>query len=187
MDANRWAFAQAWPALEELEAAIDLTRAAVENMIVNREAMAQRCVENFSTVTQLADTLVTLGGLSFRDAHELVGALVREAIDAGIRADGITHDMLLTVAARHGCDEAASRVTARELATALDPLVNVQVRSHVGGPAPDTVSRAIEDGRTALDQDRQRLEAFRAALDGAHEALRAKVTESLRSGRPWVG
>jgi len=52
------------------------------SMQVNREAMADVARRGYATATDLADYLVKKG-VPFRDAHEVVGKVVRTAIDAG--------------------------------------------------------------------------------------------------------
>jgi len=51
-------------------------------MRVNREVMADVARRGYATATDLADYLVKKG-VPFRDAHEVVGKVVRTAIDAG--------------------------------------------------------------------------------------------------------
>jgi len=52
------------------------------SMQVNREAMADVARRGYATATDLADYLVKKG-VPFRDAHEVVGKVVRTAIDTG--------------------------------------------------------------------------------------------------------
>ncbi|KAG0756694.1 hypothetical protein G6F22_020212 [Rhizopus arrhizus] len=58
--------------------------------------MASRAAEDFSTVTDLADLLVRKADASFRDAHHIIGAVVRQALEAGIPAKDITPQMTIS-------------------------------------------------------------------------------------------
>jgi argininosuccinate lyase len=89
--------------------------------------------------TDLADYLV-LAGVPFREAHHLVGALVREAEGRGVELSGLPRDVL---AAAHPA------LASEEVGKALDPALAVERRRLVGGPARETVERAIVEARAA--------------------------------------
>jgi argininosuccinate lyase len=87
--------------------------------------------------TDLADFLVQQG-LPFREAHHVVGALVREAEARGVQLGELPPDVLLA---------AHSTLHGDGLRAALDPAQAVERRSLVGGPAKSTVLKAIENAR----------------------------------------
>jgi argininosuccinate lyase len=83
----------------------------------------------------LADFLVQRG-LPFREAHHVVGGLVREAESRGVQLGELPGDFLRSVhPALEGC----------ELALALDPKAAVERRALVGGPARVRVLAALAD------------------------------------------
>jgi argininosuccinate lyase len=89
--------------------------------------------------TDLAEELVRRG-LPFREAHELVGRLVRRAEELSISLRGL------------GAAELASvdgRLDPSVLA-ALDPSKAVAARAVVGGPAPASVLREVDRLETEL-------------------------------------
>jgi argininosuccinate lyase len=55
----------------------------IATLIVHRDAMAAKAGAFWSTTSHLADELVRRYDLSFRDAHQIVGRFVRDAIAAG--------------------------------------------------------------------------------------------------------
>ncbi len=87
--------------------------------------------------TDLADFLVQQG-LPFREAHHVVGALVREAEERGVQLGQLPADVLK---AAHGS------LTGDGLRSALDPAAAVERRSLIGGPAKATVTQAIAQAR----------------------------------------
>jgi argininosuccinate lyase len=91
------------------------------------------------TATDLADHLAR-SGVPFREAHEIVGRVVRERIAAKQDLAGITIGELRAVDPRFGDSAAAEIDVARSLAS----------RSSPGGTAPDRVRAAIEEARAAL-------------------------------------
>ncbi|HVY26616.1 MAG TPA: argininosuccinate lyase [Polyangiaceae bacterium] len=87
--------------------------------------------------TDLADFLVQRG-LPFREAHHVVGALVREAETRNVQLGELPADVLV---AAHGSLEGEG------LRSALDPAAAVERRTLLGGPAKPTVERAISNAR----------------------------------------
>ncbi len=92
--------------------------------------------------TDLADFLV-LQGMPFREAHHVVGALVREAESRGVQLSGLPPEVLRA---------AHASLSGSDLASALDPAAAVERRSLIGGPARATVERAIAYARTRWAQ-----------------------------------
>jgi argininosuccinate lyase len=89
--------------------------------------------------TDLADYLV-LAGVPFREAHHLVGGLVREAETRGVELSSLPREVL---AAAHPA------LASPEVEKALDPALAVERRRLVGGPAREAVERAIVEARAA--------------------------------------
>ncbi len=79
-------------------------------------------------------------GVPFREAHAVVGGLVRERLAQGKDLTGLTLDDLR---AAHPAFTAAGL---EELAVAR----SLAARSSPGGTAPDRVREALEDARRAL-------------------------------------
>jgi argininosuccinate lyase len=87
----------------------------------------------FALATDLAEYLVARG-IPFREAHEVVGALVRETVDRGLSLEQLTLDDLR----RHSAEFAPDAL--RSLAIQS----SVRARKLPGGPAPQTVRRRIQ-------------------------------------------
>jgi argininosuccinate lyase len=75
-----------------------LSLAAMTGMLsdttFNKERMAADAGKGFSTATDLADWLVRVLGMPFRDAHHVTGAVVKMAEDKGLGLDDLTLDDL---------------------------------------------------------------------------------------------
>jgi argininosuccinate lyase len=87
--------------------------------------------------TDLADFLV-MQGLPFREAHHVVGALVREAETRNVQLGELPADVLVA---------AHPSLVGDGLRSALDPAAAVERRSLIGGPAKATVQQAIATAR----------------------------------------
>jgi len=78
-----------------------LSLAAMTGMLsdttFNKERMAADAGKGFSTATDLADWLVRVLGMPFRDAHHVTGAVVKMAEDKGLGLDNLTLDDLQSI------------------------------------------------------------------------------------------
>ena len=165
-------------ALKETADGLALVDLIVRSAEPDADRMLELARKNFSTVTDLADALVREAGLSFREAHHVVGGAVRLALARGLTADQITADLV---------HEAGREVLGRTLSMppetvrrSLDPAGAVAARDGIGGPAPGEVMRMIGDARKRLDADRRWIGQGRKRIEKARRKLR-KETRGIRS------
>ncbi len=177
IDANREGFVQAWGALNELRSSLRLCGVVVENLIANKSVMLERCQQNFSTVTQLADALVEWWGISFREAHLVVGRVVSQAVARGVDATGIEPDMLKEAAqALLGIKVDADQEMIRRH---LDPCTNVKVREVSGGPGPRALEDMVGAACERLARDRSELNGIEQVVENASKELEREVQAIL--------
>jgi argininosuccinate lyase len=156
-----------WRALEAADGLYRLLAVVVGTMDVNRELLLERARAGYSTVTELADTLVRERGLSFRTAHAVVTAVVKLAESEGIGSAGISPGLLDRAA--EGVIGEPLDLSADEVARALDPVHFVEIRALPGGPAPEEIKRALEERRTA-----------RAKAISVHRERAGKISKRLQ-------
>ncbi len=138
-------------AADTLELALAVTREMIKGMQLFPERMraAARC--GYITATDLADWLVREKKVAFREAHGIVGRVVRLAEERGVELDQLTLEELKKVDPR--LDAAAREVLTLERAVAS--------RRSEGGTAPERVREAVFEAR------RRYLEEEGAAGEGA--------------------
>jgi argininosuccinate lyase len=124
-------------AFENAIASLYALSGAVDSASFNAERMRQALSQGHLCATDLADFLV-LRGLPFREAHHVVGALVREAEARGIELGQLPDDSF---------KNAHASLAGPELAQVLDPAAAVERRSVLGGPARVRVVEAIAEAR----------------------------------------
>ncbi|EEY21644.1 argininosuccinate lyase [Verticillium alfalfae VaMs.102] len=112
----------------ETVGAIALLREVLATAEFDVPAMRISAGQHWSTASALADRLVSLRGLSFRDAHESVARLVEAHERAGCR-DGELRGKLIDDAFRHVLSESDVR-------SILDPVSFVESRISSGGTSP---------------------------------------------------
>jgi argininosuccinate lyase len=74
---------QVFDAADNWMLALAAMEGMVKDMTANRDSLAAAAGSGFSTATDLADWLVRVLGLPFRDAHHVTGSLVAMAEDKG--------------------------------------------------------------------------------------------------------
>jgi argininosuccinate lyase len=131
------------PLFDTVDTLADTLRIMAEmagGIVVKKEAMERAALRGYATATDLADYLVKKG-LPFRDAHGVVGRVVRDAIERGKELDALTLEEL----------RAFSPLIDRDVHAALTVEASLAARDVVGGTAPAAVRRALADARRRLD------------------------------------
>lgn len=182
-DSSRESTRTCWEACEEALRSLALIKLLVERVEPNRARMASRAAEDFSTVTDLADLLVRKADASFRDAHHIIGAVVRQALEAGLPAKDITPEMVNAAAAQQLGRQVALRE--EDIGACLDPVSNVAARQSFGGPAPSLVAARIGQQQALLAKQRSAIAATVQRVADAQDLLRQRV-QTLISSEPAV-
>jgi len=112
----------------------------VETVTFVAPAMRKAAEMGFSTATDLADWLVRIADIPFREAHHITGTAVKLAEREGLALDKLPIDALKAIDAR--IDD---RVYA-----ALSVDASVASRSSHGGTAPEQVRARIAEAKAAL-------------------------------------
>lgn len=132
---------------ESLFDAIDTWKASVEifaNMLEKTEfrmdQIEKQLTKGFLNATDIAEHFVKLN-IPFRDAHSIVGKMVKACEIKGCEFDGLTDEDLMAI---------DSRVTKKALGD-ISIEACVDARTSFGGTAPSEVRRQIEVGRDWLN------------------------------------
>jgi argininosuccinate lyase len=182
-DSSRESTRTCWEGCEEALKALELMKLLVLDVEPNRDRMVSRAAEDFSTVTDLADLLVRRAGTSFRDAHHIVGSIVRDVLDQRLCASSITSAMVNAAASQQLGRKVS--LDEDEVRACMDPVRNVAARRSYGGPAPELVLARIEVQKARLLEQRQVFEATSKRLSDAGNLLKTRV-EALVSNRDRV-
>ena len=120
-------------------ACLQVMTGMLSNMRFDREVMRTAALRGYATATDLADYLVRKG-IPFRDAHAIVGKVIRSAQDQGVDLDELSLDVLRGFSSHIQSD----------VYDVLSLEGSIAARDQVGGTAPQQV-------REAIDRCRQRL------------------------------
>ena len=161
------------PADDVLEAAADAVAmyeayaGVVESLVVSPERALAEINAEYSTMTEVADTLLRHADVPFRVAHHYASELTSYGRAAGKRPVDLSDDELLEV-----YQDAVGEPLPVDVSTirdAMDPRAMVRNRRGLGGPQPAETRRMLESRRAALAEDRAWLAETRAQLAAADE------------------
>lgn len=119
-------------AVETVSISLDALSGALATVTFKEERMRAALDAGFLTATELADWLAAKG-IPFREAHEITGKLVREAISRGVDLASLPLEAM----------RAESEIIDETVFEVLDPEVAIERRVVFGGPKEAEVRQAI--------------------------------------------
>ncbi len=125
-------------AADNIALAVAATAGMVRDVQFNKKRLAEDAARGFSTATDLADWLVRVLGMPFRQAHHVTGSLVAMAEEKGCALEDLGVDEMQKV------DPA---ITA-DVYSVLGVENSVTSRTSYGGTAPENVTAQAKEART---------------------------------------
>lgn len=119
----------AFDALDSLSLSLAAMTGMVADLTVDRQRMHDAASSGFSTATDIADWLVRVANVPFRDAHHITGRVVALAESKGVGLEALTIEDFKTIDER--IDSRIHKVVGVEN--------SVKSRTSYGGTAPDNV------------------------------------------------
>jgi argininosuccinate lyase len=126
-------------AYDTVAASLRVSATVLRNISVNKERARAPASAGYMNATELADYLVRKG-MPFREAHEVVGKIVRRAIESSRELDQLPLSELRQF----------SELFAEDVHTALSLEETLKSKSQAGGTAPDAVASALAAARQRL-------------------------------------
>ena len=125
--------------VDTLEAVLGVLPPLLGSLTFRTDRMRAAAGEHYATATDLADYLVRKG-LPFRQAHEIVGRVVRLALERGAGLEALPLDTLREF----------SPLIEADVREALTVEASLRARAVTGGTAPSAVARARAEARALL-------------------------------------
>ncbi len=123
---------------DTLRASLEAAGSVVSGLLINREVTAS-AASGLLLATDVADYLVAKG-VTFRESHEIVGALVRRLVSEGRSFDALTLDEW----------RACSPLFDADVKNAITPTASVARKRTPQSTHPDSVKAALEELRAWL-------------------------------------
>jgi argininosuccinate lyase len=126
-------------AFDTVSSSLRVTETVFKNFAVNRDRAEAASVDGYMNATELADYLVRKA-MPFRDAHEVVGKVVRRALELGKELEQLPLAEL----------QSFSTLFAEDVHIALSLEQTLRSKSQTGGTSPETVASALASARKCL-------------------------------------
>jgi argininosuccinate lyase len=133
-------------ALASLQLAVAAMTGMVGDLEPDAQAMRKAAGFGFSTATDLADWLVRVPGLPFRDAHHVTGRIVAAAEAAGVPLDRLPLEAMQKIEPR----------ISKDVFSVLSVESSVRSRRSHGGTAPQNVGKMARAWIKRLERQRER-------------------------------
>lgn len=131
---------QVFDAADNLMLALAAMEGMVKDMSANRDSLEAAAATGFSTATDLADWLVRVLGMPFRDAHHVTGSLVAKAEAKGCDLPDLSLEEMQSV---------HEHIT-KDVFDVLGVHNSVASRTSYGGTAPSRVREQVARWKEAL-------------------------------------
>jgi argininosuccinate lyase len=128
-------------AFDTVSSSLGVTTTVFKNLGVNKDRARAASTGGYMNATELADYLVRKG-MPFRDAHEVVGRVVRRAIELESELEQLPLAEL----------QSFSNLFGEDVHIALSLEQTLKSKSQTGGTSPETVAAAIHRLRSLLDE-----------------------------------
>ncbi|MGB7338276.1 MAG: argininosuccinate lyase [Phototrophicaceae bacterium] len=166
--------------LETAQDILELYTAVMATLTVNVEHLQARAIAGFTTVTELADTLVREANLPFRQAHSIVSGMVTYALQNKLNPTDLTSDMMKQVSVEKIGREVV--LSDEILKKALDPQAFVDIRTVQGGTSAIATSAVLDDLEETIHADLEYYDATITKLNIANKRLAEHVQAIINEG-----
>jgi len=139
---------------------LDMLADVIASMRVNEDRMLNATKGGFINATDLADYLV-IKGIPFREAHGIVGEIVRRCIEMGIEIDDMPLKDL----------EASSKSIGSDVFDFISINQCVNLRKSKGGTSPDSTSVQMESIAEAINARGAFVEDLTQRIEGCWKGL----------------
>jgi argininosuccinate lyase len=126
-------------AVDTVEICLEVMSRLLGDVTFNGKKLKEATEKGFLAATDLADYLVRKG-ITFREAHEIVGRMVLLAVDQGKELHDLTLDEMKGFAKKIN----------KDVYKWLDPALTVNRRNIPGGTGPDMVKQSLNKARGEL-------------------------------------
>lgn len=164
-----------WEGLDTAEASLSMMAGVVSTLKVNRKMMMEKAEGSLAVALDMAEALAAETGLSFREAHRLVGRLIGDLYEKGIPFDSLSGEQVQAEAKR--TLGRSISVDAMVLTQASNLSGILKQRKTRGGPAPRQTKAMLRSRRARLRRYRERLRAKTRALRRSRSKLLKMVQQ----------
>jgi len=146
--------------------AVKLVAAAMATAEFDAERLEARAADGWTTLTELADTLVRDNGVAFKVAHQIAANLI-----AARRRNPAARLSTMVADASRELLGSPIEYSEEALTAILSAKRFVEVRATLGGPAPEQTAAALSASQRTLEEDNSWYSRTTQALTAAERTL----------------
>ena len=158
--------------ISECELSPVVLREIVKTVKVNKAIMREQATKGFLNAVDVADYITREFGVPFRQSYHIVA----EAVKLSDTQGEITLSAINTALKNAGIEKALDTETLRQL---CEPERNVRLKNHIGGPAPEAVSKTINGIVKKLEGHKNWLNETSSRLERAKDKIEEIKNEIL--------
>jgi argininosuccinate lyase len=167
-----------WRALDAAASSTSLMAGMLASAVFKGTRLEETVKGDMSTATELANELVRAHGVPFRQAHQIVGELVRIALDAQVTLEETADDFLGDVSKK--VTGRAIKIDKARLRAVLDALKTLRLIGSAGGANPRFTARQVVQDKKDIEILDNWLEAKENKLNESTNRLRDEVRSYLK-------
>jgi argininosuccinate lyase len=168
---------QVWRALDDTIESLSVLTGMIATLSIKPQALRGSIDNDNSTAVALANHLVKEHGISFRQAHSIVGQLVRMSSESGTPLREVAPAKMARVSVKFG-----KRIVmdARTAEGVLSPESFLESIATEGGSNPRFIEAGTKTRKNELGRNRATLARLRASLRASERKLNATVSGIAR-------
>lgn len=167
-----------WRALDYVGASLSLLAGMLKTAKFQRSRLEQAAEGDMSTATELANELVRAHGVPFRQAHQIVGELVRTAVEKGLSLQDAAEESLERVSEK--VTGRAIKIDKARLRAVLDALKTLMALGSEGGANPKFTARQIVQNKREIEKLGRWVDEKESKLDESTSLLRKEVRSYVK-------
>ena len=150
-------------------------------MKVNKEAIQKQVSNSYALAPDLADFLSMKKGLPFRQAHEVVGELVKDLSTRGQDIRKLNPTSISSLSKK--LTGTSVNVTKKELESVLDLKTSLKARVSTGSSSPVETKRMIKDRKIMVDTLKKDVMRRSNYIRASSKALQSNVRQIIGAKR----
>jgi len=164
-----------WESIDTLKSSLEIFTDLIKTLKINKERIECVLSESYAFAVDLAEHITEKTDLSFREAHIVVGSLVREMITKGIKSTELKRGMIEI----HANKILQKKISLDEtdIKESTDPKIILQRRKSFGGPSQIEVERMLKARKIVLKKYKRQLKNRLEVLNRTNKELREAVNE----------
>lgn len=169
-----------WESLENVASSLDMLSNLATNLKISKNVFSKPLL-NFSTSTELANTLARKYKVPFRAAHKIVGSLIRTLIESKLTFSDVTPELLQKII--KDSSGLSLNININDIQESTDPLKFVESHKARGGPSPTEVERMLKVRKQWVTLSKSNLSKKKLELNVTDNKLQSLVQSYSSSNK----